>query len=292
MNEPKQYKSAGAFRRALEARLLAQSLKEGVDIQRLRRKVAFDRLLARLFANVEKESPWVLKGGYAMELRIQSARTTKDIDLTLRSGRVTASDADQQNKQLRELVQEFSSTSLPDYFQFLVGQAMLELGGAPEGGYRYPIEARMDGRLFTRFHLDIGIGDEILAPLEVINGADWLGFVGIAPPSFPVLSREQQWAEKFHAYTRPRAGRQNSRVKDLVDLLLLGEKAGMSKEKLRHAVEATFARRKTHPIPNSIEPPPAEWQNPFEALAEECQLQVDLTQAGQAVTEFWHSISV
>jgi len=173
MNEPKQYQGAGAFRRALEARLLGQSLKEGVDKQRLRRKVAFDRLLARLFANVEKESPWVLKGGYAMELRIQSARTTKDIDLTLRSGRVAASDADQQSKQLRELVQEFSSASLPDYFQFLVGQAMLELGGAPGGGYRYPIEARMDGRMFTKFHLDIGIGDEILTPLEVING--WIG---------------------------------------------------------------------------------------------------------------------
>src|ERR1700757_2671131 len=30
--------------------------------------------------------PWVLKGGYAMELRIRSARTTKDIDLTLHDG--------------------------------------------------------------------------------------------------------------------------------------------------------------------------------------------------------------
>jgi hypothetical protein len=33
-----------------------------------------------------------------------------------------------------------------------------------------------------------------------------------------MLSREQHWAEKFHAYTRPRE-KQNSRVKDLVDLL-------------------------------------------------------------------------
>ena len=30
--------------------------------------------------------PWVLKGGYAMELRVQSARTTKDLDLTLHDG--------------------------------------------------------------------------------------------------------------------------------------------------------------------------------------------------------------
>ena len=30
-----------------------------------------------------------------------------------------------------------------------------------------------------------------------------------------------QWAEKFHAYTRPRGGHVNTRSKDLVDLILL-----------------------------------------------------------------------
>ena len=54
---------------------------EGVDLQRMRRSVAFERLLCRLFASGEEE--WILKGGYAMELRIQSARMTKDIDLSL-----------------------------------------------------------------------------------------------------------------------------------------------------------------------------------------------------------------
>jgi uncharacterized membrane protein YciS (DUF1049 family) len=55
-------------------------------LQRLRRQVAFDRLLARLFqAGQPLALPWVLKGGYAMELRIKAARTTKDIDLTMRS---------------------------------------------------------------------------------------------------------------------------------------------------------------------------------------------------------------
>jgi len=59
--------------------------KEGVDLQRLRRQVAFDRLLARLFQVGDlKQPPWVLKGGYAMELRMKAARTTKDIDLTMR----------------------------------------------------------------------------------------------------------------------------------------------------------------------------------------------------------------
>src|SRR5262249_53857937 len=84
--EPKTYKTAGAFRAALEARLQNRARTEGTDLQRLRGQVAFDRFLARLFSKGPKaEYPWILKGGYAMELRTHTARTTKDIDLTLPS---------------------------------------------------------------------------------------------------------------------------------------------------------------------------------------------------------------
>ena len=65
--EPKRYATAAAFRRALADRLQDIAGKEGVDLQRLRREVAFDRLLARLFQVGQPHAlPWVLKGGYAM----------------------------------------------------------------------------------------------------------------------------------------------------------------------------------------------------------------------------------
>jgi hypothetical protein len=35
-----------------------------------------------------------------------------------------------------------------------------------------------------------------MEPLDVVTGKDWLGFGGIAPPSFPIISAEQQFAEK------------------------------------------------------------------------------------------------
>src|SRR3974390_1119386 len=44
----------------------------------------------------------------------------------------------------------------------------------------------MDGRDFARFHVDVGIGDEVLDPVEVVTGKDWLGFGGVKPPSFPM----------------------------------------------------------------------------------------------------------
>jgi hypothetical protein len=55
--ESKKYATPAAFRRALEDRLQAIAMKEGVDLQRLRRQVAFDRLLARLFQGGDPKQP-------------------------------------------------------------------------------------------------------------------------------------------------------------------------------------------------------------------------------------------
>jgi len=74
------YASAAAFRRALETRLLALSRDGSLSLVRLRKSVAFDRLLARLFAVAPDR--WVLKGGLALDYRLGAkARTTMDIDL-------------------------------------------------------------------------------------------------------------------------------------------------------------------------------------------------------------------
>jgi Nucleotidyl transferase AbiEii toxin, Type IV TA system len=108
---PRRYASAAAFRVALETRLKAISKAEGIDLQRLRRQVSFDRLLARLFA--EKNAPWLLKGGYAMELRLRTARTTKDIDISLPAQVVDVFDGD-----VVKLVQQSARIELADFFYF------------------------------------------------------------------------------------------------------------------------------------------------------------------------------
>ena len=35
---------------------------------------------------------------------------------------------------------------------------------------RFPVEARLDGHIFVAFHLDVGIGDAVMEPLEIIEG--------------------------------------------------------------------------------------------------------------------------
>lgn len=291
MDEAKHYKTAGAFRTALETRLQNRSRGEGTDLQRLRRQVAFDRFLARIFSKGPKAVyPWVLKGGYAMELRTRSARTTTDIDLTLHDSTRLSKDPKERREQVRAMLQEAAATRFDDYFEFLVGEAREDLDGAPLGGSRYPVQARMDGRDFARFHVDVGIGDEVLGPLDVVTGEDWLGFGGVAPPSFPVISAEQQFAEKLHAYTLPRGERVNTRTKDLIDMVLLIRAEKLDKSKTGAAVRATFARRTTHDVPMELDSPPAEWEPVFDALAKECDLAMKLREGFEVVREFTRTL--
>ena len=83
------YATAGAFRIALERRLLTAAQQTGLPVMRLRKLVVFDRLLAHLL--VAAPDRWLLKGGLALDLRLGArARTTKDMDLARRDGEEAA----------------------------------------------------------------------------------------------------------------------------------------------------------------------------------------------------------
>jgi hypothetical protein len=165
----------------------------------------------------------------------------------------------------------------------------MDLTAAPYGGARYPVEARMDERIFARFHLDAGLGDVVMEPLETIVCRDWLGFAGIESSQIRMIAREQQFAEKIHAYTLPRHTA-NSRVKDLVDLALLIGSDGLDKQRIMDALRLTFERRGTHDLPVGLVPPPADWQIPFHALAEECGLPTDVAPVFAGVQEFLEEV--
>jgi hypothetical protein len=279
---PREYASADAFRRALEVRLNKAAETELIQVNRLRRQVAFDRLLARLFRI--DPVPWVLKGGYALELRFRTARATIDIDLTVQ--RVATAAEGDANQVLRDMLQDAASFSLGDWFEYTIGPPVLDLDAAPYGGARYPVEARLDGRIFARFHLDAGIGDAVIQPVEIIECRDWLSFAGIASARVQTISQEQQFAEKLHAYTLPRSSA-NSRVKDLVDLALLIGSDGLNPKRTADAVHLTFDRRRTHELPPAPLEPPRDWQGRFLTLAEECQLAGDMDTVFRDVEGFF-----
>ena len=274
------YKTPTALRRALEDRLLAAVRRDGGDIQRMRRQAAFDRLLCRLFR--EPDAPWLLKGGYAMELRIHAARTTRDVDLAIR----TLPTEKWNDAAIRNLLESAASVDLQDGFEFTIGAPTMDLDAAPYGGSRFPVEAQMAGRRFANFHVDVSAGDVLREPFEMLEGQDWLGFAGIAKAKLPAISREEQFAEKLHAYTLPRTGRPNTRVKDLVDMILLSDSGAMDRTRLAENIKATFRRRGTHDVPQSLPSPQDSWAEPFSALADECGLNKNMTEHHRRLADF------
>jgi predicted nucleotidyltransferase component of viral defense system len=282
------YETPVALRRALEDRISALAAKTGEDIKRMRRQAAFDRLLCRLFQN--EKSPWLLKGGYAMELRIRAARTTRDIDLALR--KPTANPKQWNVEVVTAMLRQAAATNLADGFEFTIGEATLDLDAAPSGGARFTVLAQMAGRQFAQFHVDVSSGDVLREPYEMLEGQDWFGFAGLPRARVPAVSPEEQFAEKLHAYTLPRTGRENTRVKDLVDLVLLIERAKLDSTRLAKSISETFQRRNTHIVPSALTTPPDSWSVRFSEMAEECGIDADIRKHFAAVEQFYQGLNI
>lgn len=284
----KQYQTPKAFRKALEERLRNLADKQSVNVVRLYRQIAYDRLLCRIFR--AKNSPYLLIGGYAMELRMHLARATIDVDLSLSEPkRLTGSRINNPQAILEDL-QDSAAADLRDFFEFIVSGPVSELGGAPEGGARFLVEAKMDQRSFIKFHLDVGMGDAIIQPIEWLQGRDWLEFADISSVRFPTISKEQHFAEKLHAYTRPRSG-EVSRVKDLVDMVLLIQAGSMNPQKVTEAMSTVFKVHDSHKLPTQLPSPPESWRSVFVPLAKECQIDQDVAKAFTLVESYFSKLA-
>jgi hypothetical protein len=257
------YSSPPAFKAALEQRLKATS-KDGVDFARRRQLLVFDRFLARVSAALGNSV--LLKGGLVLELRLERARTTKDVDL-----RVTGSP----DKLLASL-QQAGRQDLGDFMTFEVTpdaeHPIIESDGMQYEGLRFRAECRLAGKVYgQRFGVDVAFGDPILGEPDIVTADDLLDFAGIAPPVLRLYPIETHIAEKLHAFTMPRK-RPNTRVKDLPDIALLAGIQSLNAERLREALEQTFKHRATHPLPQALPDPPTSWSTSYQAMAHENEL--------------------
>ena len=241
------YKSGSAFRRALEDRIRRVNLQAGVPLVRLRKMVAFERFLARLLQHQPEK--WILKGGYSLQLRLgDRARTTKDIDVSTTV----------QKEKIQSSLRDAGFLDLDDWFEFEVSESTRSIAEGFEGA-RYHIRALLDGRTFEQFIIDVGLDDLIVGDVEYLSTPPVLEFAEIQPTVIPCFPIAQQIAEKFHAYTRPRSIGESTRVKDLIDILILASIDRIDAKEFLKALKGTFSRRKTHRLPIDFPNPPAAW---------------------------------
>lgn len=269
------YETPEALRTALEQRLKNEAEASGAALIRLRKQVAFERFLARLA--VSESGGWMLKGAFALELRLGfRTRMTKDIDL----GR--ADDEEAATKHLNAA----TGVDLGDFFSFEARRTSALDAATGFRAVRYTVRADLDGRLFEQFPTDVAFSESPPIQAESFLTANALEFADVAAPQLPVVPLEQHVAEKLHAYTGSygQDARESTRVKDLVDLVLIGELAELDAERLSAALVTTFEQRAHQPLPNAVPPPPSSWARPYAELAREVGIAVEVETGHAAAT--------
>ena len=271
------YDTPQSLRMALEQRLLNQSRESGVSLDRLRRRVVFERVVARLQA--AEPGRWVLKGGMALEVRLRDdARLTKDVDLGLR-GEVS------ERSELHErLVEALAADPFVDRFVLTAGPVtrLMEDGGG-HVTWRSKVAAHLAGKLFGGVQLDVSPRNHELEETDTVPLPNSLAFAGIEAPMIEIIDVNRHAAEKCHAMLKDFGDRENTRVRDLVDLVILCQHELLDTAALSIAVRQVWLERDRVAPPTALPHFPASWPERYEQLAADHDLVVATFPAGLAV---------
>ena len=243
--------------------------------------MAFDRVLSRLAA--VDGGRWVLKGGAALEFRMPDrARATRDIDLADLHAATIADAVD-------DVTEAIGENPHDDHFRFQVTRRRQLAVGIDRGpAVRLSIDAYIGRRVFQKFVVDVVMGPERLPPPDVLRLGGVVGFAGVPEVEVQVIDLRTHWAEKLSAYCQRYGDRPNTRVKDLVDLVLLIGQGLEPDTELFEAVHRTFNSRGQN-VPGAKVPSMAEeWDEPFRELAVGLDLSAPTSADAHALVEdFW-----
>ena len=269
------FKSSTDFRRSVETKILQLHHASGIPLATIRKTIVFNRFLARL--TMALPHGWVLKGGYFMQIQFhQKARTTRDVDLLFT----------EQREHIRDVLIKASMIHLPDWFTFEVGVISAE-GQEQEKTTRYEIHSLLDSHTFENFHMDINSSDILLGKPVCIPSREILDIHEFSRFEIPCYSLSQQIAEKYHALTKPYGAGVSSRVKDLVDILLIAGQKDLNFPRLRKTIITTFQNRNTHDLPPIVPRVLVLFPKEYSSLANKLDIrQKTVTEANSALAEF------
>lgn len=261
----KRYGTPVAFKTALNVKLRERARSAGLPVDRVRTLAVMERFLARVVAVFPETT--VLKGGLALELRLEKARTTKDIDLRL------LGDPEGAAALIAEAARHVVDPD--DYLSFTAEpdpeHPTIQGDGAVYDGYRFRVTPSLAGERYGDvFGVDVSFADALHGDVVEVRGGDAFAFIGVPPVTVRAYPAGSHLAEKLHAYTLPRKdGSENSRVKDLPDIALIASMEGLDAADLRAAIKMTFSFRNTHPVPANVPDPPASWADRYRRMADE-----------------------
>ena len=186
---------------------------------------------------------WVVKGGYAMILRLDPNRTSNDIDVSY------IDQAGEHAVALRALERAMAN-DLEDFFSFEIVRVGDE---TPDRARRVTVLCRLGAREFSRFRVDLDVPTAEIAaerieapPLTCVEQIDEV-------PPVMTLAWPQQIADKICAIFESHGDRFSSRVRDLADLALISHQVdGLSGDEMIAALRAEEERRRPRSLPHGL----------------------------------------
>lgn len=208
----------------------------GERVNQLRRDVGFHAAFRRL-SHPTSQGAWVIKGGVALQLRLDRSRPSKDIDITWMGeaiDRVVELDA------LRTALERDEG----DFFTFELVTAGEHVDEA--GALVVPVVARLGGRHFERFSIDLAPAREGVEFDEVPTVSAPLGIEQLGEARVRLLQVELQVADKLCAIHEVRRGEPSSRWRDLADVAMIAQQIDdVDGHRLVEALVAEAGRRTT-----------------------------------------------
>ena len=155
------------------------------------------------------------------------------------------------------------------------------------------MRARLDGRFFEQFVLDVNIAVDDPRPVDRLTLRPVLHWAGFASATLAAVPVAFHLAEKLHAYVRIYSNlRPSSRVKDLYDMLLMARALPMpTSNELHSAVSLTFELRDTT-LPTELPDPPMQWNAPWAVYVRDYGIAwLTLDTSIAALRRFWSPIT-
>lgn len=234
MTGPARYASWAAIAAAVKAVASQNAKAGGPDLNTQIATARVDRFLCRVFAD-GAESQWLLKGGTSMLARVPRSRATNDVDLAAPSGSL---------EEAVDALTRCAQRDLGDHLTFELTASRVTGAGDNQPGVQtrrlvFTCRDRATGRRVGDVPVDVVVGPAPVGQVETIEPANRLHLPRPLPAYpyrlFPVVD---QVADKVCATmaTNYPGGKPSSRVKDLVDLVVITRTQQLDLDQLRAAI--------------------------------------------------------
>ena len=257
MTDP--YQTPAAVESAIRsaAQKAAQNDKSLSTQERIRLEY-FHRFLCRIFSETPTDA-WLLKGGTALLARVPSARATSDVDLFNQRHSLAAA--------LTEL-RRLAALDLGDFFRFEDVSHTDSLGGKQQAyteGIRVSFDVYLGVNKKDRLNVDLVVKAVTTETPETIIPSNVLTLPKLPQCEYRLYPLVDQMADKVCATLSVYNGYPSTRVKDLVDLVVLTLTQTIDGGSLEVAITREAASRGL-PLPETFTVPP-DWDASYRKLA-------------------------